>query len=176
MGSHDGAKECELGGIFILSHLTKLLKQNDVELYRDDSLIVVKSLNDQQTDKLRKIIIEIFKSFGLKIEIKTNLSEVSFLDVNFSLIKGTVKSYKKPNNNLSYINVSSNHPPNIIKRIPNSINDLPSRNFSSKEIFDNTKKDYQKALNKLGYKIKLLYSINSEEKNSINNRSKTKET
>ena len=102
MGSHDGAEECELGGIFILSHLTKHLKQNDVGLYRDDSLIVVKSLNDQQTEKLKKIIIKVFKSFGLKIKIKTNLIEVFFLDVTFSLIKGTVQPYKNPNNNLSY--------------------------------------------------------------------------
>ena len=76
----------------------------------------------------------------MKIKIKTNLIEVFFLDATFSLIKGTVQPYKNPNNNLSYINVSSNHPPKIIKRIPNSINDLPSTNSSSKKIFDNTKK------------------------------------
>ena len=62
MGSHDGAEECELGGIFILSHLTKYLKQNDVGLYRDDSLIVVKSLNDQQTEKLRTSSLKYLKA------------------------------------------------------------------------------------------------------------------
>ena len=121
MGSHDGAEACELVGIFILSYLTKLINQNYVGLYRDDGLIVVKNLNGQETDKLRKSVIQVFKNFGFKIEFKTNLSEVSFLDVSFSLIKGTFQPYKNPNNNLSYINVFSNHPPNIIKCLPNTI-------------------------------------------------------
>ena len=51
---------CQLVGIFTLSHLTKLINQNDVGLYRDDGLIVVKNLNGQQTDKLRKNIFQVF--------------------------------------------------------------------------------------------------------------------
>ena len=121
MGSHDGAEACELVGIFILSYFTKLINQNYVGLYRDDGLIVVKNLNGQETDKLRKRVIQVFKNFGFKIEFKTNLSKVSFLDVSFSLIKVTFQPYKNPNNNLSYINVFSNHPPNIIKCLPNTI-------------------------------------------------------
>ena len=143
--NHDGEEVCELIGIFILSHLIKLIDQN-VGLYRDDGLMVVKNLNDQQTDKLRKRIIQVFKNFGFKIEIKTNLFEVSFLDVTFRLIKGTCQSYKKTNNNLRYINVFSNNPPNIIKHLPNSVNNLLLRNSSRKEILDNTKEDYQKGL------------------------------
>ena len=79
----------------------------------------------------------------------------------------------KPNNNLWYIIFFSNHPPNIIKRLPNSINDLLSRNSSSRTIFDNTKEDYQKARDKSGYKSKFLYNnnTNSKEINSINNTS-----
>ena len=42
MKSHDGVEVCELVEIFILSHLTKLINQN-VGLYRDDGLIVVKN-------------------------------------------------------------------------------------------------------------------------------------
>ena len=83
--------------------------------------------------------------------------------------------YTKPNNNLCYGNVFSNHPPNIIKRLPNSINDLLSNNSSSQEIFDNTKEDCQKAHDKSGYNSKLLYeqsnngNTNSKENNAINN-------
>ena len=90
----------------------------------DDSLIVVKNLNGQQTERLMKNIVQVFKNFGFKTEIKTNLIEIDFLDVTFSLINKTFRPYKKSNNNLSYINVFSNHPPNIIKRLSNSINDL----------------------------------------------------
>ena len=103
VGNHDGAEVCELVGISILSHLTKLINQNDAGLYRDDGLIVVKNLNSQQTDKLTKRVIQVFKNVGFKIEIKMNLSEVPFLNVTFSLIKGTFQLYKKPSNNLSYI-------------------------------------------------------------------------
>ena len=138
MKSHDGVEVCELVEIVILSYLTKLINQN-VGLYKDDGLIVVKNVNDQQTDKMRKSINQVFKLFGFKIEIKTNLIKVSFQDVAFRLIKGTFRPYKTPNNNLSYINVFSNHPPNIIKRSPNSISDLLSRNSCSKNIFDKTK-------------------------------------
>ena len=90
---------CQLVGIFTLSHLTKLINQNDVGLYRDDSLIVVKNLNGQQTDKLRKNIFQVFKNLGFKTEIKTNLPEADFLDVTFSLIEGTFRTFRR---NISY--------------------------------------------------------------------------
>ena len=48
----------------------------------------------------------------------------------------------------------SNNPPNIIKHLPNSINELLSRNSSSKYIFDNNKVDYQRELDKSSYKTK----------------------
>ena len=106
-----------------MSHLIKPIYQNDVGLFID-GLIVVESLNGQQTDRLRKNIAQVFTNFGFKIEIKTNLIEAHFLDVTFSLITETFLLYKKSNNNLSYINAFSNHPPNIINCFLNSINDL----------------------------------------------------
>ena len=111
------------------------MNQNDAGLYRDDGLIAVKNLNGKQTDKLKKNMVTVFQNFGFKIEIKTNLIEFDFFDVLFNLIKGTFRTYKKPNINLSYINAFSNHPPNISKRLPNPINDLLSRNSSSNKKF-----------------------------------------
>ena len=64
-----------------------------------------------------KTIVQLFKNFNFKSEIKINLIEVDFFHVTFNLIKEPLPWYKKPNNNLSYINISSNHPPNIIKRL-----------------------------------------------------------
>ena len=130
------------------------------------------TLNDQQTDKPRKNIVQVFKDFRFKLEIKTNLIEFDFLKVTFSLINGTFRPYEKPNNDLSYINVFSNHPPNKIKRSTNSTNVLLSRNYSSQEIFDNNKEDYQKARGKLGYKTKLLYKESSS--NNTNGKKKQK--
>ena len=63
MGILDGAEVCELVGIFILSHLTKCINRNDVGLYRDDGLIVVRNLNGQQTDRLRESFVQVFKTF-----------------------------------------------------------------------------------------------------------------
>ena len=129
-------------------------------------MIVVKNLSSQKTDRQSKNLIRVLKKSSFKIKIKTNLIKAEFLDVTFSLTKGIFRLYKTPNNNLSYKHVSSNHPPNIIKRLPNSINDLLSRNSSSKEVIDNTKKDYQKLLNKSDYKLKLLHKENSNNNNN----------
>ena len=85
-------------------------------LYRDDGLIILRNTNSKQTDKMRKNI-SIFKSIDFKIEITTNLTEVDFLDVTFNLERNTYRPYKKPNDNLTYINTSSNHPPQIIKHL-----------------------------------------------------------
>ena len=61
----------------------------------------------------------------------------------------------------------------MVKRLPISIDNLLSRNSSSKKIFDNTKEDSQKTLDKSDHKSKLLYNnnTNSKENNSINNKS-----
>ena len=53
-----------------------------------------------------------------------NPIKFDFLSFTFSLLRGTFRPYKEPNNNLSYINVLSNHPPNIVEHLPNSRNDF----------------------------------------------------
>ena len=84
--SHD-AEVCELVGIYILSNLTNLINQDDTGLYRDDGWIVVKNLRDQRTGRLRKNIVQLFKNFSFKTEIKMNLTEVDLFNVTFNLIK-----------------------------------------------------------------------------------------
>ena len=60
---------------------------------------------------------------------------VNDLDVTFNLDVGTYKPYKKPNNEMKYIHVDSNHPASIIKQIPKSKGAILSLLSSSKEIF-----------------------------------------
>ena len=106
MGSFDGAELCELIGIYIQSLLTdsiELITTENIGLYRDDGLILLRYINRQQTDRLRKRVIKKFQSIGFKIEIVTNLQEVDFLDLTFNLISNTYHPYKKPNDNLTYI-------------------------------------------------------------------------
>ena len=80
-------------------------------------------MNAQGIDKIKKIIIEIFKDVGFQLEIKTNLKQLEFLDVKFNLITSLHAPYKKPNDNLLYINTSSNHPPQVIKQLIPSTRD-----------------------------------------------------
>ena len=84
----------------------------------DDGLMIQEYINGQQIDQLRKKIIKIFKETGFKTDIETNLKIVNFLDMTFNLINDSYKPYKKPNETLLYINKNSNHPPQIIKKVP----------------------------------------------------------
>ena len=111
MGIYDGAEVCELVGTFILSKLENIIGKKNTGLYRDDGLVVLRNMNARGIDKIRKIIIKMFKDIGFQLEIKTNLKQVEFLDVIY-----------KPNDNLLYINTSSDHPPQVIKQLTNTIN------------------------------------------------------
>ena len=55
MGSYNGAEPFELIG-----------------LYRDDGLIVLNKVTSQNTDKIRKKIIQVFQNNGFSIDIMTN--------------------------------------------------------------------------------------------------------
>ena len=45
MGSYDGAELCELIYIYVQSTLEKITSKNDMGLYRDSGLIVLKNAN-----------------------------------------------------------------------------------------------------------------------------------
>ena len=126
-------------------------------LYRVDGLIVLNKVNCQKTDKIRKKIIKVFKDNGCSIDIVTNLVEVNFLGVTFNLRNGSYRPYKKPNDELKYINVLSNHPPQILKQLTTTISDRLSRNSSSELIFNESKHQYEDALSKSGFETKLTY-------------------
>ena len=64
MGSFDGAETCELVGLYIQSKLEKVLPKSNFGLYRDDGLDLLRNLNGQDTDKVSKNIIRVFKDFG----------------------------------------------------------------------------------------------------------------
>ena len=80
MGSNDGAETCELVGTHILSLLAKVIDHNHSGLYRDDGLILLRNTTGPKMDRIRKDVIKTFKDVGFKIDIKTNLKVVDFLD------------------------------------------------------------------------------------------------
>ena len=65
----------------------------------------------------------------------------------------------------------SNHPPSILKNIPDSINKRLSEISSDRHCFDNAKTVYQEALNKSGYNYNLSYN---EPRNEIQHSRKNR--
>ena len=139
MGNYDCAEVCKLVGIYILPHRETMIKKNEMGLYRDNGLLILRGANSQKTDKTRKNVKEIFKNIGFKIDIVANLREVNFLDVTFNQINGTFCPHRKPNDKLLYIHTSSNPPSQILKQIPNAINGKLSHSSSDQGVFDSSK-------------------------------------
>ena len=98
----------------------------------------------------QKTVIKIFKGIGFSIDIQANLKEVDFVDVTLNLQNGTYRPYNKPNDKLLCIHSSSNHPPKIIKQLPNSISEKLSKNSSNQEILNTAKVKYEDVVKKSG--------------------------
>ena len=150
-----------------MTSLNDKIDKQDIGLYRDNGLMIVRNVNGHITDRTRKYIIKVMKDLGFQIEIETNLKEVNFLDVTFNLNSGLYKPYKKPNDQLLYVTTSSDHPPQVIKQLPNSINRKLIENSSNKAVFDASRNECEEALLKSGYKSNLEFQkeISSEKKN-----------
>ena len=111
MVSYDGAEVCELVGTFVLSKLENIIGKKNTGIHRDNGLVVLWNMNARGIDIIREIIMKMFEDVGFRLEIKTNLKQVEFLDVMFNFITALYTPYKKPNDYLLYINTSSDHPP-----------------------------------------------------------------
>ena len=116
-------------------NIREKLKKDNIDLYRDDGLAYFNNNNGHQNDKIRKELIKIFQTHGLKLKIKCNLKSVDYLHITFDLNTGSYRPYRKPNNDTRYINTKSNHPPSILKQIPAAISKRISINSSNKQIF-----------------------------------------
>ena len=79
------------------------------------------------------------------------------MDVTFNICTGKYQPYKKPNDTPTYINVNSNHPPNIIKALPNNISKRISNISSDKATFNNATPSYNDVLSASRYKENRTY-------------------
>ena len=172
VGCYDGAEDCELVGIYILNKLSNIINKDSIELYRDDGLGVFESLSGPQIEWKKKNIILVFKMCGLSIIVTTNITSVDFLDVTFNLKSESYQPFRKPNNEPKYINISSNHPPQVLKQLPKSIEKRLSKISSFKEIFDNSNYLNEKALQESGFKEELCYQQKDVNANSNRNKKK----
>ena len=170
MGAYDGAEVCELVGIFILNEVNKHFDKNYIGLYRDDGLAAFRNISGPESERVKKKLQGIFKDHGLEITIECNKKIVDYLDVTFNLNDGSYRPYQKPDNVIQYIHVQSNHPPNIIKQIPKTIEKRISDHSSSETIFKDSLLPYEKALKESGYDMKLCYNPSKNQQKQQGNR------
>ena len=70
ISSFDGAEICEVAGLYIQSNLENILPKTNFGFYRDNGLILLRSLNGQQMDKKRKTVFQTFKDIAFSIYIQ----------------------------------------------------------------------------------------------------------
>ena len=69
MGSYDDAELCELIGVYINSLLEGTLEKDQISLYQDNELTILRNINIQQRNKIRnKIVYLKVLSSKLKLE------------------------------------------------------------------------------------------------------------
>ena len=154
MGAYDGAEVCEIMGMFPLNSLANTFFKNSVGLYRNDELALFKNINGHRADKMRKGFHQLYKGNGLSLDITCNVKTGNYLNITLDLNTGTYKPYHKPNDETLCIHAKSNHPANILKQLPISIETRLSNLSSNREIFHETSKHYQNILNQSGYDYK----------------------
>ena len=120
----------------------------NIGLYRDDGLATCNK-TARGTENIKKEICKIFEENKLNIIIEANKKIIDFLDITMDLRTGVHKPFMKPNNIPLYVHNKSNHPPNIIKNIPESINRRLSNISSNEKIFQKAIPPYQDALKKV---------------------------
>ena len=157
MGRYDGAELCELVGLYLLDLLTKEFAKQNIGLYRDDGLSCFQDMSEPDSEKIKIKTFKIFKSNGLRITVEYNLIVKDFLDVTFDLKSATYYPYRKPNNELLYINKHSSHPRSIIHQIPSMISNGISENSCDKNHFDKAAPVYNIALENNGFNNNFTY-------------------
>ena len=170
MGSYDGAEICELVGLYLLHQMTSgkepIFKVEDVGLYRDDCLAIIKG----SARVIEKKVKVLFMKENLKIVVEPSAQTTDFLDVKLNLSTREYRPFRKPNDNPIYINAKSNHPPSIIKQLPKMIEKRISSLSSTKEIFENEIGLYEKALKNSGYNHKMTYTPEITKNNRIRSK------
>ena len=99
------------------------------------------------------------------------MKAANFLDVNLNLTTGKYQTYNKPDNNPLYINILSNHPPNIIKNLPGNISKRINNLSADETTFNKSKeKDlYNKALAEGGFEHKIAFQKQQNTSTVANN-------
>ena len=141
----------------MLQGLSEIFQKEQVGLYRDDGLAVVRDLTDFRAEKLKKRLHKYAKELGLRVEVEGPMAKTEFLDIIMDLSNNIYTPYRKKNSITQYINTGSNHPQNIIKQLPTMISQRISRHSSNLQEFQKVQDHYNKALEQSGHKEKMIY-------------------
>ena len=82
---------------------------------------------------------------------------MNFLDVTLDLTTGKYKPHNKPSNMPLYVNVKLNHPPNIIKNLPENTSCCINKLSSDKSVFDISKDLYNNVISSTDFKVKIKF-------------------
>ena len=171
IGGYDFSQIADLVGLYILNMLTRIISPQQLGLYHEDGLLYIPNSNGPLSSSIQKRIIRAFKFCGFKIEISSDIKIVNFLDVTLDLSNNSNKPFIKTNQKLSYININSNHPKNIIKQVQKAVN-LRICKLSENENFKECSKRYMDALKNNGFKEDFRYlkeDITNDINKEINN-------
>ena len=160
IGASGGAEVCELLKTFSLASV--YIMTTDCQYLKT------------QLERIKKSLQKTFKDFVLEIVAECNLRIVNYLDVTLNLNDGSFRPCDKPDDIIQYINKEFNHPPNLIKHLPASIEKRLSNNSFDEKIFQESAIYYEDTLNKAGYIDKVAYhapsTSNQENKNKNRQR------
>ena len=119
MGSYDSAEVWKLVGLCILTLLANVIDKNQPDLYRGNGQIRISS-----------------KNVGFKINMKTNLKIVQFLNLTFNLLNGTFKRIQL-NSKFNPV-FSKNMSNNLVKRFLKLIDYVQAFLLKSGDCIKNT--------------------------------------
>ena len=85
------------------------------------------------------------------------MKATDFLDIYLDLNTGKTSPFRKPLHTPTYVHSQSSHPSNILKQIPQLVQDRISRLSSSEAEFNNAAPPYNEALRAAGYKEKMTF-------------------
>ena len=175
MGSFDGSEICKLVDLFLLDRLASVLGKENVGLYQDDGLAVLRNNSGPTIERTRKKITKAFQAQGIRITSECNLSRTDFLDMCFDLNEEAYIPYRKPNNTPLYIHAKSNHPPMNKKHLPQTIGQKISDLSCDKAAFKKAASEHNHALQRSGFKHTIMYKpLQSSPHRSKNSKKKRK--
>ena len=174
MDLFDGAKICELVGLFLLDRLASVLGKENIGIYRDNGLAVVRNNWGPTMECPGKKITRVFQAEGLRITSECNLCRSDFLDVCFDLNEEIYIPNRKPNNTPLYIYARSNHLPIVKKLLPQMVGQKISDLSCKKTAFIKAASECNQALQRSGFKHVIMYKPSQSSPHRSNNNNKKK--